>query len=1117
MGKKKDGGENIRVVVRCRNLLPHELEQGHKQAVRMDLASQQVIVQHPVGDPDTWTFDAVFNNTFTQKHIFTQEVLPLCDAVMQGYNATVFAYGQSGSGKTYTMTGDLQGRDPAQHGMMPQVVDYLFNEIKKQTSPTKSFKVKVQYIELYNGKARCLLSPKKENLEVKQNTAKNFYVKGAMSVEVTNWDECIEQFNAGTDRRCTASTELNAHSSRSHALFTLQVESFDTEHDSTSPIVMTSKINIVDLAGSEKLSKTGATGDTMQEGCNINLSLSALATVIDKIVKRDKHIPYRGSPLTMLLKDSLGGNSKTVMFANCGPSDNNISETISTLRFAERAKQIENKPVKNMDPKDKQIQDLLDKIAELEKRVGGNGLEEEEKLKEQIEALEVENDQLRQSAGKDTLALEETNKKQQAQIKELEDTVAAKQNALESAEQSKKVMESNFEQDLGQLRDLRQVATNFLKRACSADQLQLIRSKIPPDHLTDGEIWEPREIEMCLDGFVDVYEDWRRNVYTTEDLQKEVQRARADVEQHMASRVGELEREVAELQRVREEEAKERNAGVEAQSATKVELTNAKEENAKLREKIERDQERMKKKLDKMREEAKAIVDEADGLRSDLAARDREIEKLKKMLEDGHGGGRAGAPGASPTRQLTGDADHDRLVSELEETRMAKQLVETRMREMNLLLRRKGICVVGNTSGGAPPAPPPPGSEAEMLANDTANDAFMLANTDGNDIDGDLVSQMQQQLRVQHRLHQLRHAQQRKLEDILRKYEMLKTGQVTPVVSSGATMNEAQLQEAVAQAVLDKEKNFNEASAEYEKTIDKLVKKLNKKSSEWAEKEKTLLEEKAALEEERDELTAHVDDLSKFNSQLAVEVENMRSQAKASTSASEQEIIRLQRELDHVRGEMARLQSIIDGGKRQADELEDLRNEHQRLQQQNARTEASLKEKMAALDSSRQMIKWSNSLLEAEKKKVTEAEEALVNAEKQYREMEETWRQQMMDNSNKLVALNNARLEDQAAQYQALIAEEQEKQKAMRERVKKARSLAQKSAQKYDEMVLENEVLLTQFEEVKVSAMRMFRDQQRAATEDTSDGIRDMIRGQRRDLDAFGGGGGARPQSAYRR
>ncbi|PWU95281.1 putative kinesin [Trypanosoma cruzi] len=319
MVKKQPGAENIRVVVRCRNLLPYEAERGDKALVRLDLATNQVIVQHPIGDADTFAFDAVYNNTYTQRDIFLQEVQPLVEAVLQGYNATVFAYGQSGSGKTHTMTGKLS--DPQMWGMMPQVVNYLFNEVRKLSTTTKSFKIKVSYVELYNGKSRDLLASKQVNLEIKQNMAKNFYVKGAEMPEVTSFDEAIRWFNAGTDRRQTASTELNDTSSRSHSLFTLQVEQFDFEQDPSSPIVLTSKINVVDLAGSEKLSKTNATGETAKEGCNINLSLSALATVIDTIVKGGKHIPYRGSPLTMLLKDSLGGNAKTVMFANIGPSE----------------------------------------------------------------------------------------------------------------------------------------------------------------------------------------------------------------------------------------------------------------------------------------------------------------------------------------------------------------------------------------------------------------------------------------------------------------------------------------------------------------------------------------------------------------------------------------------------------------------------------------------------------------------------------------------------------------------------------------------------------------------------------------------------------------------------
>eukprot|EP00331_Platyophrya_macrostoma_P023561 CAMPEP_0176462128 /NCGR_PEP_ID=MMETSP0127-20121128/35080_1 /TAXON_ID=938130 /ORGANISM="Platyophrya macrostoma, Strain WH" /LENGTH=236 /DNA_ID=CAMNT_0017853981 /DNA_START=105 /DNA_END=811 /DNA_ORIENTATION=+ len=234
---KKSSGENIRVVVRCRNLLPNELERGDKAVVRMDLATNQVVLQHAIGDPETFAFDAVYNNTYTQRDIFLQEVQPLVEAVLQGYNATVFAYGQSGSGKTHTMTGKLE--DPKLWGMMPQVVDHLFNEIKKlSTTSKKTFKVRVSYIELYNGKSRDLLATKQVNLEIKQNMAKNFYVKGADMPEVTNFDECIRYFNQGTDRRQTASTDLNDQSSRSHSLFQLQVEQFDFEHDPSTPVIL---------------------------------------------------------------------------------------------------------------------------------------------------------------------------------------------------------------------------------------------------------------------------------------------------------------------------------------------------------------------------------------------------------------------------------------------------------------------------------------------------------------------------------------------------------------------------------------------------------------------------------------------------------------------------------------------------------------------------------------------------------------------------------------------------------------------------------------------------------------------------------------------------------------
>ncbi|CCD12634.1 unnamed protein product, partial [Trypanosoma congolense IL3000] len=344
MGKKSNAAENIKVLVRCRPLNEKEKAQGYKPSVELDLTENTVTVQSPVGEPDRWTFDAVINNTFTQKDIFQQFILPLVDSVLDGFNATVFAYGQSGSGKTHTMTGKLN--DEELKGLTPRSFQHVFDRIAamKGTEPNKQFSLYVSFIELYNGKVHDLLARQQVPLALKENKDKSFFVQGAHIPQVKCIDDIFQQMEEGTERRRVAATELNADSSRSHSVFTLIVECTEISEDGDSRSV-TSKLNLVDLAGSERQSKTGALGDTLKEGCNINLSLSALGTVIDTIVKGKGHVPFRSSPLTMILKDSLGGSSKTVMFANINPSEHNVSETISTLRFADRAKQIKNKPV----------------------------------------------------------------------------------------------------------------------------------------------------------------------------------------------------------------------------------------------------------------------------------------------------------------------------------------------------------------------------------------------------------------------------------------------------------------------------------------------------------------------------------------------------------------------------------------------------------------------------------------------------------------------------------------------------------------------------------------------------------------------------------------------------
>lgn len=1104
-GKKGKAAENIRVVIRVRDLLPNEVERGDKPAVRMDLANSQVIVQHAVGDPDLWTFDAVYNNGFSQRDIYLQEVHPLVEAVLQGYNATVFAYGQSGSGKTFTMTGKLD--NPKHYGMMPQVVEHMFNEIKRLTSSQRHFKVKVSYIELYLGKSRDLLTEKQVTLEVKENMAKNFYVKGAEVIEVLGFDDCIRLFNEGTIRRQVASTDLNDQSSRSHSLFMITIEQYDFEQDPTTPVIMTSKINVVDLAGSEKLSKTNATGDTAKEGCQINLSLSALATVIDTIVKGGKHIPYRSSSLTMLLKDSLGGNAKTVMFANIGPSDKNVSESISTLRFADRAKQIENKPIKNMDPKDARIADLLEKIEELQARLGNVDLNEEEKLKIRIEELEVENASLRGNSEKDTLQLEEDNKNLQVRVEQLQEQIKGLEKEIARHKDDRAAMEVNFKNDLDHAQELKSIAANFVKRVCTQQQLDLIREHMPAEVKEQAQgqpagTWDVREIQFYLEGFLDLYDDWRQTAFTESDVKMKVQAAREEITANFQTTIEGLNSQLSEHMRQRDDDSKSRNATTDTTAHLKAEAINLKDENAKLKEKIERDQERFKQKLNKNKDDQKKMQDELDVARSDVQSRERDVEKLKKLLEEtgsraglnstgsGSGGGGAGGgafASGSPSKFQGGD--HQKLLQQLEDISLEKSKLETHMRDTNLMLRRKGLRVVPGQFGDAPP---PPGStpDGESAAGGSASGAapggdanFTLAGFEDEDsIDPDVVTQLQQQVRIQHRLLELRHNHQRRLDDLVRKYELLKTGTVTALPAaggggSGGEVSQEVLDSKVREALEAKEAEIAALKAEHEKTTDKLVKKINKKLQEFNDEKATLIEEKQAADDERADLTKQCDELSKFNTEMAVELETLRAQMTNAAKESDSSAKLRQNDINHLKSTIEELKRTIEGQREKIAEYNKLQQEHERLQSQLVRSEATVKEKLAALDNNRQLIKWTNGMLETEKKKVLELEDQHRGMEKQFKDMEENWRQQLIENANKLVAINNKRLEEQAAQYQGLIGEEQEKQKAVREKLKKAKSQTAKAAQRYDEMVLENETLQTAFEDLKVSAMKMYRQQ----------------------------------------
>jgi kinesin family protein 3/17 len=315
------------------------------------------------GSAKTFSYDAVFDWTSTQELVFNDTASPIVDSVLDGYNGTVFAYGQTGTGKTHTMEGSIEGE---QRGLIPRAFEQVFNRITG--SAGKQFLVRATFLEIYQDAIRDLIG-ETDNLELKENTDSGVYVKDLTSHVVHNVPDVMKLLAHGQGNRKKGATLMNQNSSRSHCIFTLTIECSEKGPDGEQHI-RAGKLNMVDLAGSERQDKTGAQGVRLKEAAKINLSLSALGNVISALTSKvATHIPYRDSKLTRLLQDSLGGNTKTVMVANVGPADYNFEETISTLRFASRAKRIQNKPTVNEDPKDTLLREYQLEIQRLREQL----------------------------------------------------------------------------------------------------------------------------------------------------------------------------------------------------------------------------------------------------------------------------------------------------------------------------------------------------------------------------------------------------------------------------------------------------------------------------------------------------------------------------------------------------------------------------------------------------------------------------------------------------------------------------------------------------------------------------------------------------------------------------
>lgn len=370
IGSDKD--ECVRVVIRCRPMNGKETKDKYDRVIEMDSNRGVIAIRKPNSSevPKEFTFDSVYDWNSKQTDLYEETFRSLVESVLNGFNGTIFAYGQTGTGKTHTMEGIRS--DPEQRGVIPNSFNHIFTHISRSTQ--QQYLVRASYLEIYQEDIRDLLSKdQSQRLELKERPDTGVYVKDLSSFVTKNINEIDQVMSVGNQNRSVGATNMNEHSSRSHAIFIITIECSAEGGDGENHIRV-GKLNLVDLAGSERQSKTGSEGQRLKEATKINLSLSALGNVISALVDgKSTHIPYRDSKLTRLLQDSLGGNAKTVMVATIGPASYNYDESLTTLRYASRAKSIKNKPRINEDPKDALLRQFQEEIARLKKIMESKG------------------------------------------------------------------------------------------------------------------------------------------------------------------------------------------------------------------------------------------------------------------------------------------------------------------------------------------------------------------------------------------------------------------------------------------------------------------------------------------------------------------------------------------------------------------------------------------------------------------------------------------------------------------------------------------------------------------------------------------------------------------------
>ena len=399
--------DNLKVSIRIRPPLQREIEEGipfrsiaivsqdHKSislaeylgAELNEIERQREWEEKPqLFQLHRFTFDSVFDLDTTQIDVYNITAKPAVQSVLEGYNSTIFAYGQTGTGKTYTMEGFTYNNKDPERGIIQRTIEDIFYFIQSTSNENTKFIIRASYLQIYNENISDLLKPEKKNLQIREDKKKGIYVDNLSEWAVLNPIDLYALLKRGASFRATAATYMNDVSSRSHAVFVITVEQMTKEifNGETHTQIKVGKLNLVDLAGSERIRITGATGQQLEESKKINKSLSCLGNVINALTdqKGRIHIPYRDSKLTRLLEDSLGGNCKTTMIAMISPAHESFNESLSSLHFAQRAKRIKNRPIINEDVNnralirqyEKELRNLRQELEEKNRMLHSNQL-----------------------------------------------------------------------------------------------------------------------------------------------------------------------------------------------------------------------------------------------------------------------------------------------------------------------------------------------------------------------------------------------------------------------------------------------------------------------------------------------------------------------------------------------------------------------------------------------------------------------------------------------------------------------------------------------------------------------------------------------------------------------